>query len=107
MIDSNSLLQADATVITGILILLTVHSLKPLPLYNQHPSIREINQKINKVLAILVVSTIAPFSLSAALTLSEPTFFGLATDAAISGFIYLIWAVAIVVMLPPRRPSEE
>lgn len=102
MIDSNSLLQTDATVIAGTLILLTIYSLKPVPKYGQTRSVR-------KALALLIVITIVPFSISAALILDQKYDDHLfATGAAQLGFIYIMIAMGVIVILPfITRTTEE
>jgi heme A synthase len=57
LIDANSILQADATVIAGVLILLTIYSLK-LP--------ESIEQKrTQQIIAGAIIVTIVPFAISA------------------------------------------
>jgi hypothetical protein len=65
LIDANNLLQADATVIAGLLILLTIYSFK---------IARGIPEKEKQVrLACIIISSIIPFASSAVMLLIVDT----------------------------------
>jgi hypothetical protein len=92
VIDDNTLLQTDATVIAGVLVLLTIYSLR------QQPSDTTYQRIINIVVAVAIVTTIVPFSVSAILILSpdkDP-----AAGVAYGGFIYLIVGIILIVVVP-------
>lgn len=133
MVDSNTLLQADATVIAGVLVLLTIYSLKPIItpyLMSQEerlkamtidleadPSIENlkkkatdnlekldqmlVDEKVRKNLAFVIIISLVPFSSSAFFDLlSIEASLEIAKILASIGFIYLVIAVATIVMIP-------
>lgn len=97
MIDGNTLLQTDATVIAGLLILVTIYSLG-------YPITRQA--KVQRILLGFVISpTIVPFSLSAFFIIyGQQT---LALGLAEFGFIYIIVGISIIIILPVIGVSYE
>jgi hypothetical protein len=100
VLDDNTLLQTDATVIAGVLILLTIYSLKP----GKSPESRR-ERFTNTFVAIAIVTVIIPFSVSAILILN-PTYPGNAVQLMTAGFLYLIVGIVIIVLIP-RLPIKE
>jgi hypothetical protein len=91
-IDYSILLEADAIVIAGILILLTIYSLKLKP--SENPS----EKIINSVVAVAIVITIIPFSVSSILVLYQ--YQVSAVDMAYAGFVYLIVGIVFIIGIP-------
>jgi hypothetical protein len=92
VIDDNTLLQTDATVIAGVLVLLTIYSLR------QQPSETSFQRGMNIIIAIAIVTVIVPFSVSAIMILSpdkDP-----AAGVAYGGFLYLIVGIIFIVVIP-------
>jgi hypothetical protein len=105
MIDTNTLLQTDATVIAGILILLTIYSLKPVPPNGIGQAKKNTEPGwMRQILAIIIITAVFPFSLSAYyILLSDETNqinLLFATGLARWGFVYLIGEVIVIVALP-------
>jgi len=104
MLDDNSVLQADATVVAGVLILLTIVSLK-FPLTAQE-------KRVQRFLYYWVPAIMIPFVISVILLILIPPFLVGAEIFMVIGFIYLVVAVNSALRLPLRgvsweqRPSE-
>jgi hypothetical protein len=106
MLEDNSILQVDATVIAGILVLLTIlYTLTP---RKEEEGVVEI-LKARRTLAIVTLSIIVPFSISAIIVSglfievnSQILYF--ARNIMGIGFIYLVFGlfVAIGSMPGPR-----
>ena len=95
MIDANSILQVDGTVIAGILILLTIKSFKK--------DGSELPTKIKLTPKQACGYVIVPFSISAAfmifgslVTTFDMTGFQLASISTIIGFVYLIVVIIAI-----------
>jgi formate-dependent nitrite reductase membrane component NrfD len=105
MVDSNTLLQTDATVIAGVLVLLTIYSLE-LPRSNEARGIR-------KSLAMFIVAAMLPFCTSAILAINSEganhpeRVLQYATFSATVGFGYIITVVVLILIIPLRRRSTE
>ena len=80
-LDDNSLLQADATIIAGLLILLTIYSLRIKPSENTR------ERRINKLVGWVIVFGIVPFSASAWIILNHLSYAAIMTSI---GFLYLL-----------------
>ena len=91
VLDDNTLLQADATVIAGVLILLTIYSLR------QKPSENTQDRIMNIVIAGVLITVIVPFSGSAMLILSPNQ--ESAAVIAFYGFIYLFVGIVLMVLI--------
>jgi len=92
MLDDNNLLQVNATVIVGFLVLLTIYSLK-------YPiSIQE--KRAQKILRVAIAVVIVPFAVSAILTIVG--WLGFAEAWAVSGFAYLVVAIFLILNIPTR-----
>jgi peptidoglycan biosynthesis protein MviN/MurJ (putative lipid II flippase) len=100
-LDYNSLLQANATVIAGILILLTIYSLKP---RRSPESRREV--RINQGIASVIISVIVPFCASSIMIITNQEL-GLAAPVAVLGFVYLIFGIIVIVLMPTIRFPEK
>lgn len=118
-IDANTILQADAAVIAGVRILLTIYSLKPatasvkgfLTLTDMAGSIDNDQRKkleakamsearregrINSSIALAIVTILIPFSISASLLLYNQLY---PAEMSMSiGFIWLLVAIITVVL---------
>lgn len=91
-LDYISLLTADAIVIAGILMLLTIYSLRLRPSENSPEKI------IKSVVAVAVVIAIVPFSVSAILLLFQDQI--PAEDMAYSTFVYFIMGIVFILGIP-------
>jgi uncharacterized membrane protein len=91
-IDYISLLEVDAIVIIGILILLTIYSLRLKPSENPQEKI------IDSVVAVVIVIVIVPFSVSSILLLYQDQVS--AVDLAYAGFVYLILGIVFILGIP-------
>lgn len=112
MIDSNTLLQTDATIIAGVLILLTIYSLNPALGIIQLPQSknREGKKRSFKIIksrlldriifATITIAAVFPFSSSAFYILSDEKNLLFATHLAEVGFLYVMVAVAAIVIIP-------
>ncbi|MDQ6864356.1 MAG: hypothetical protein M3044_11080 [Thermoproteota archaeon] len=105
VLDDNTLLQTDATVIAGVLILLTIYSLKP----RKSPESRR-ERALNFIVAGVLLTVIIPFSVSAMMIIYpdvEP-----AAGATLGGFLYLMVGIVLIVVfskihIPERTETEK
>jgi hypothetical protein len=103
VVDNNTLLQVDATVIAGVLILLTIYSLKP-RIVGKPPESRQA-RIMDFIIAVMIVTVIIPFSISAMMILGpdkEP-----AAVVAWGGFIYLMLGIVLIVLFSRIRLREK
>jgi hypothetical protein len=99
VIDDNTLLQTDATVIAGILVLLTIYTLRP----RHSPESRE--KWIMDHTQTIVMGSVVPFCVSAIIILNNASP-GLAVAFTTVGFIYLVVGILAIILIP-RLPIQE
>lgn len=105
VLDDNTLLQTDGTVIAGVLILLTIYSLKPRIVGIPKPPESRQARIMDFVIAVMLVTVIIPFSVSAMLILNpdkDP-----AAGVAWGGFIYLMLGIVIIVVFSRIQIREK
>jgi hypothetical protein len=135
-LDDNSMLQADATVLAGLLILLTLLSFKetkPKIIFPAGTSIEEKDKKsieeakekyqqalddwaraiknarrIRNTLSVVTLGAIIPFSLSAIFIIlgTDITSWDLKGYPMVVGFVYLITGVTLLVIVYREATSE-
>jgi hypothetical protein len=93
VVDYNSLLQTNATIIAGLLILLTIYSLKIKPSENTKERI------VNVIVGTVTIIGIVPFSISAMMILRQ-SWIKYAATTTYFGFLYLIVGIVLIVVIP-------
>jgi hypothetical protein len=109
VLDDNTLLQINTTAVAGILVLLTIYSLKTrIP---HSPESRK--QKTIEYTQAIVMGSVIPFSISAIMILNSTCLGlavkcpGLSVNFTTGGFIYLIVGIIVIVLIPRLSIKEN